>query len=159
MRDFRNLLAGVGCEDISTYIQSGNAVFRHKDRAEKISKAVSTAIEKKFGFRSQVFVLSAKEFLSIAKANPYRAEAIEPKYLHVWFLLDEARRPDNERLRQLAAGDEAYALTGAAFYLRAPSGIGNSKLAAKVEKCLDVRVTARNWRTVCKLVELLNKLD
>ena len=29
MGEFRELLAKLGCEDVATYIQSGNAVFRH----------------------------------------------------------------------------------------------------------------------------------
>jgi uncharacterized protein (DUF1697 family) len=40
------------------------------------------------------------------------------------------------------------------FYLHAPAGIGRSKLAARVEQALGVAVTARNWRTVCKIMAM-----
>lgn len=39
-------------------------------------------------------------------------------------------------------------------YLHAPNGIGRLKLATKVENCLGVEATARNWRTVSKLREM-----
>jgi uncharacterized protein (DUF1697 family) len=40
------------------------------------------------------------------------------------------------------------------FYLHAPDGIGRSKLASRVEKHLGVTATARNFRTVEKLMAL-----
>jgi uncharacterized protein (DUF1697 family) len=40
------------------------------------------------------------------------------------------------------------------FFLHAPEGVGRSRLAARVEKLLGVPVTDRNWRTVCKILEM-----
>jgi uncharacterized protein (DUF1697 family) len=33
MQEFRNLLSELGCEDVATYIQSGNAVFNYSGSA------------------------------------------------------------------------------------------------------------------------------
>jgi hypothetical protein len=43
--------------------------------------------------------------------------------------------------------------------LYAPDGIGRSKLAAAVEKCLGVPATARNRRTIGKISDLLDALN
>jgi uncharacterized protein (DUF1697 family) len=40
------------------------------------------------------------------------------------------------------------------FYLCAKKGIGRSSPAAKVERCLGVPVSARNWNTARKLLEM-----
>jgi uncharacterized protein (DUF1697 family) len=48
-----------------------------------------------------------------------------------------------------------FRLLDRVFYLYAPEGIGRSKLAMKVEKTLGVAVTARNWRTVNKMMEMV----
>ncbi|HVW02493.1 MAG TPA: hypothetical protein VHB77_19210 [Planctomycetaceae bacterium] len=40
------------------------------------------------------------------------------------------------------------------FYLHTPDGIGRSKLAANAERHLAVAATARNSRTVEKLLEM-----
>jgi uncharacterized protein (DUF1697 family) len=40
------------------------------------------------------------------------------------------------------------------FYLHAPEGIGRSKLVHRIERSLGVPATGRNWRTVCKLIEM-----
>jgi len=57
-----------------------------------------------------------------------------------------------------ATESEKYSLTDSAFYLHAPDGIGRSKLGAGVERCLGVPATARNWRSVGKIGELLAAL-
>ena len=69
----------------------------------------------------------------------------------------EASSPDLETLRGLQLPSEKYELRGEVFYLHAPDGIGRSKLAAKVERCLGVPATGRNYRTVAKLAELVAK--
>jgi uncharacterized protein (DUF1697 family) len=75
--------------------------------------------------------------------------------LHLFFLATVALEPDLASLESLRADSERYALVEDVFYLHAPDGIGRSKLAARVERALGVPATARNWRTVGKLVEMV----
>ena len=58
-------------------------------------------------------------------------------------------------LESLCAPSERFRLTDNALYLHAPEGIGRSRFASRAERCLGVAATARNWRTVSKLSELL----
>jgi uncharacterized protein (DUF1697 family) len=58
-------------------------------------------------------------------------------------------------LDAIKADNERYKLAGNVFYLHAPDGVGNSKLAARAEKLLGVAASARNWNTVCKLAEMV----
>lgn len=156
MKAFREILGAAGCENVATYIQSGNAVFRHAGSARDISSAVSAAIESDFGFRPSVLILTADDFQAIAAATPFLEDMQEPQHVHVSFLREAASNADIARMRGLAADDEAFSLTDQAFYMHAPSGIGRSKLAGAVEKCLGVDATGRNWRTVCKILALLD---
>jgi uncharacterized protein (DUF1697 family) len=158
MQDFRELLAKLECTDVSTYIQSGNAVFNHSGGATSLSAAISNSIEESFGFRPAVMVLAAKDFSAIAAENPFAKKVAEPKTLHIWFARGRIENADSERIAALAAKDETYHLTETAFYLHAPNGIGRSKLAAGVEKCLGVEGTGRNWRTVGKILEMIAAL-
>jgi uncharacterized protein (DUF1697 family) len=64
-----------------------------------------------------------------------------------------------KRLDEIASESEAFRLTDSAFYLHAPDGIGRSKLASSVERCLAVPATARNLRTVSKIRSLLEAID
>ena len=158
MSEFRQLLSTLGCEEVATYIQSGNAVFKHSKTATELSQSISEAVHSKFGFRPSVMVLTDNDFSAVAAANPFMADVSEPKLLHVWFLGEEAVDADTKRLDEVATESEKYSLTDSAFYLHAPDGIGRSKLGAGVERCLGVPATARNWRTVGKIGELLDAL-
>jgi uncharacterized protein (DUF1697 family) len=156
MEELRELLAKLGCGDVATYIQSGNAVFRYKGNAAELPDLIATAIDSRFGFRPSVMVLTAGEFDAVAKASPFAAEASELKFLHVWFVREPATSANTTRMRELESGGEKFLLTGSAVYLYAPDGIGRSKLAGGMEKCLGVPATARNWRTVCKIGEMVS---
>lgn len=159
MQDFRELLSVIGCSQVASYIQSGNAVCHYAGGAPELSDKIAAAIEAQFGFRPAVLVLPSSDFLAIAAANPYAAEGIEPKFLHISFLKTRPRQPDNERLKSIVANGERYVLSDMAFYLHAPNGIGRSKLAKDAEKCLGVPATGRNSRTVSKICEMLGDLS
>jgi uncharacterized protein (DUF1697 family) len=158
MSEFRELLRTLGCEDLATYIQSGNAVFRHHKSTAELSLLISEAVESRFGFQVPVMVLTASEFCAVAAANPFAADASEPKFLHVWFLAERAVNANTQRIDEIACESEMYLLTDSAFYLYAPDGVGRSRLASNVERCLAVPATARNWRTVGKMGTLLDAL-
>jgi uncharacterized protein (DUF1697 family) len=156
MQDLRDILESVGCENVRTYIQSGNAVFSATATADSLSRDISAAIDEQFGFAPRVLVLTAMQFKAIAASNPFPQGESTPKFLHVSFLSETPAEPDLEALKCLQADSEQFALHDDAFYLLAPDGIGRSKLAAKVDRCLGVPATARNWRTVSKLVEMID---
>ncbi len=154
MAEFRAVLLDLGCESVSTYIQSGNAVCRFQGNLEELSAQIAAAIKKKFKFEPGVLVIDGMTFQEIAGGFPFVAE--DPKHLHTWFLKQAAADTDMGRLNELASPSEEFELTPRAFYLHAPDGIGRSRLAAAVEKCLGVPCTARNSRSNAKLCELLN---
>ena len=158
MPQLRNLLERVGCKDVQTYVQSGNAVFRSTQDANVLSSSIKTAINEQFGFAPAVCLLTFEDYQSIVAANPYPDAVDTPKYLHVWFLMGAADNPDLDTFESLRSSSERYELLSSAFYLHAPDGIGRSKLAAKVDKCLGVETTARNWRTVTKLAALADSI-
>ena len=59
MAEFRDMLAGMGFGSVQTYIQSGNAVFDSDLAATRLEATIGDAVEERFGFRRDVFVLSA----------------------------------------------------------------------------------------------------
>lgn len=154
MANLRQLLADLGASDVQTYIQSGNAVFRHGSGAKGLSLRIADAIQAAHGFRPATQLLTLAELRALADANPYPEAASEPKTLHLFVLASKPKSPDLPALTHLAAKDERFHLGPRALYLHAPSGLARSKLATKAETLLGVPTTARNWRTVEKLLEL-----
>lgn len=159
MRELVAGLADIGCTEVRTWVQSGNVVFRSKARSgPKLAERVSTLVGERHGFRPQVMVLTPDRLADAARRNPYPASTDEPKTLHLWFLDRAPEAPDLAGLTALRSHGEQFSLVGPVFYLHAPQGIGQSRLAGRVEALLGAPATARNWRTVSKVLELVDGL-
>ena len=158
MKELTDVLAQLGLSDIRTYIQSGNVLFRSslKDR-EALATKIREAIQLSHGFKPVTILLNAAELAQAIAANPFATAAAEPKSVHLYFLA-QPPAPDLVALNALKASDEAFAIVGRVFYLHTPQGIGRSKLATGAEKHLGVEVTARNWRTANRILELAQEL-
>lgn len=155
MKELVTLLEKLGAQGVKTYIQSGNAIFQHQtEQAAELSNRIRDAIRASHGFEPQVLLLDVAEMEQAIAINPFPQADSAPKNLHLYFLADPPEAPDLETLDNLKQDTEQYNLTGKVFYLYAPAGIGRSKLAARVEKSLGVAATARNWRTVSKIIAL-----
>jgi uncharacterized protein (DUF1697 family) len=89
-----------------------------------------------------------------AAANPFGQADDEPTSVHVFFLSQRPRQPDLAAMQRLKTRSEAFVPAGRVLYLHTPDGFGVSKLAARIEKLLGVAATARNWRTVNKMLAL-----
>lgn len=154
MKDLVKALDGIGLKDVRTYIQSGNVVFSSAKQPARLAGEIEACIEKKFGFHSTTFVLSVRDLQRAAKENPFPQADAVPTSLHLFFLAEPAKAAQLDAMNELKVKSEQFVLTKKVFYFYAPDGFGNSKLAAKAGKLLGVDTTARNWRTVGKLLEL-----
>jgi uncharacterized protein (DUF1697 family) len=148
MQALRALHVALGHEDVKTYVQSGNVVFRASGTAKSLENAIAAAFEKEFGFPAKVMVRGAGDWKKIVADNPYAKEAADPKKVHVAIC---AGAPDRKRVQALlekTGGPEAFAIVGQTLYMHAPEGVGRSKFAAGLERACGVPATGRNWNTV-----------
>lgn len=151
MKLFASALDGLGCENVKTYIQSGNAVFDGEASASDIAGAVKKAA----GFKPHAFVTTAAAFARTAAASPFARQASESgKSVHL-FLLESAPGPEGvEALAALKRPQEDFAIGGKALYLHTPAGLAGSKIAERIDRALGMKATARNWNTVSALLAL-----
>ncbi len=155
MRELKALLESLGLANVQTYIQSGNVVFQiGRTDLPALGEAIGVAIGQSHGFVPKILLLSLADLATAVAQNPFPATDEQHKTLHFYFLESAPSNPDLTGLASLKTNSEQFELIDTVFYLHAPEGIGRSKLAAKVEKALGVPATARNWRTVSKLVEM-----
>jgi uncharacterized protein (DUF1697 family) len=155
MQDLRALFADLGAEDVATYVQSGNVVFRSADSPGKLTDAIEKRIRRDLSLDVTVLVRTQRQLAKLVAANPFADDVSDLTKLHVTFLAD---KPDQARVRKLdptLSEPDELCVIGQEVYLHCPNGYGRSKLSnAYFEKQLDVRATTRNWRTVTKLAEL-----
>jgi uncharacterized protein (DUF1697 family) len=155
MKDLVRILEGIGIHGAVTYLQSGNVAFRcTKVQREELARRIGSAIMSHSNFQPQVVVTSIQEVEHAVAANPYPEARQDPKSLHLWFLADVPAKADLEKLSAVKSETERFELHRKIFYLHAPDGLGQSRLATRVEKCLGVTATARNWRTVTKTLQM-----
>ena len=153
MAALRDTCAAAGCEDVVTYIQSGNVVLKSKLSADKLRTALEEAIAKEFGFNPAVMIRTAKELAAILEGNPYAGA--DEKSLHVGFLHAAPNAATKKCLAEIDCAPEELTVAGRDVYLHLPNGIGRAALPVQLDRCLrPAQITVRNWRTVTKLVEL-----
>ncbi len=155
MKDLRAGLESLGCEDVRTYIQSGNAVFRNSETAAPgLAERIRTAIHSSYGFEPAVLLVTADHLEEAMRSNPFPEGEADPSKLHLFFLGATPKEPDLDAIEGLRTESERFALVGEVAYLHAPDGIARSKLAARAERLLGVPATGRNWRSVTKILEM-----
>lgn len=156
MKELKTLLEELGCQDVRSYIQSGNVTFAtdRKDR-KALAKAIGDRVERARGFAPKVWLLDAKQWRRAVENNPFPTDV--GKALHCFFLEGEPEQPDLQGLATHKSDSESFALVDEVFYLYAPDGIGRSKLVEKLGRYIKAPMTARNWNTVAKLSEMLEQ--
>ena len=155
MPALREALADVGFEDVQTYVQSGNVVLTSGAKPETVRRKVEQLITDRFGFEIAVVVRTAADLTRIAKANPLKQVATNPKRYQVTFLESKLPAETVRELEELAAHGEQVVARGREVYAWTPDGIARSKLWAKLAgTSLGVTATSRNWTTVEALRQL-----
>jgi uncharacterized protein (DUF1697 family) len=155
MPELRELLTGLGHEDVQTLLQSGNVVLTSEETGGQLEQALEQAIAGELGVESRVVVRTARELAGVVKRNPLADVADDPKRYQVSFL---SAKPEAAVVRALKAADvapEQVAVHGREIYAWHAEGIQRSPLAKLLtDRKLGVTATARNWSTVTKLLEL-----
>ncbi len=153
MQQLRQLYEGLGCRDVTTHLQSGNVVLRDDRSPEAVAAVAEAAIRRELGLDVRVIGRSHRDLARAVAADPF--PAADRSHRHIIFLVGPPDRENVGRLDGAATGREAAVVVGSEVHLLLPDGMGRAKLsAALVERRLGVAGTARNWRTVTRLVEL-----
>jgi len=159
MADLKQLLAKLGCTDVRTYVQSGNAVLEHSDKPGILAHHIAAGIEKQFDLDVPTQVLSAKQVKDIVAKNPFiKEKAIDITKLHVTFLDSVPKTADVAAIAEGNYDNDRFVLDGKVVYLHCPVDYGHTKLNNTFfEKKLKVGATTRNWRTVNELSRMASE--
>lgn len=157
MGELREVCAGLGWRGVATYIQSGNIVFEAEADAERLESDLERALASRFGFEVPVIVRTAGEWARYPASNPFgEAADSEPNRL----MLMLSKRPPAPgaaaAIQERARDGELVAAAGDAVWIHYPGGAGTSRLSPSlIDRLIGSPATARNYRTVLKLEEML----
>jgi uncharacterized protein (DUF1697 family) len=154
MAQLRELMERLGYTAVETYVQSGNVVFT-APRTSGLEPALEKAYAKEFGFEIPVIVRTGAQLRKIVEADPLGDIATDPSRRIVYFLAEKIAATRLAGLDLASFEPDVIELRGREIHLWAPDGQGRSKLAqALTPKRLGTHATARNWRTVEKLLDM-----
>jgi uncharacterized protein (DUF1697 family) len=156
METLREICGALGFTNVKTYINSGNIIFETaKTDDKKLAEQIEKAIEKEFALRIKVIVRSITEIENIIKNNPFDGQFENDKDLHVFFLDDELPEEKRELLLSNNNENEQFAVIGREIFCLLRISVLESLIGKDyIAKKLKVSATARNWRTVNKILEL-----
>ena len=161
MDALRSVYESLKLEEPRTYVQSGNVIFRTKEKnLAKLAVKIQDAIEKKFKCRPDVILRTTDEVKKAIAATPFADRPhLEPGKILVTFLAAEPPREAEANLAKFKDYPEELHLRGREMYIYFPNGAGRSKLPwSSVEKLLKVTGTARNWNSVTKMLAMAEEI-
>lgn len=157
----KKMYENIGFENVQTYLQSGNVIFRSKEKETKVIEEILTSeIKKVFDFVVPVIVLETDTLQTIIQNNPFMHDKQkDDSFFHVTFLAETTVKIDEENIVSKKQNGEEIEFSSNAVYLYCPNGYGRTRLNNNfLESYLNVKATTRNWKTANELLKLAKKI-
>ena len=159
MAELRAMCERLNLQNVKTYIQSGNIVFKSSMvQTNDIAILLHNEIQKHFNFNVPVIVKTVNELSQIIEKNPFVSqEDITANRIYFVLLNSLPAIELLENLSEETFDNEEYVVIDNCLYLKCALGYGKAKLNNNlIERKLKVLATTRNYRTMNKLQELCN---
>lgn len=160
MNDLKECFLQAGFDGVSTYIQSGNVVFRSGMEQGGIMPAISSALKERLGIDVPVMVKSLTQMTAVVDQRPegfgrnggdfkydvfFFSEGVDPREVHDNFI----------RARQgvdfITSGDHAIYVT------RFRGELTKSFITKIISAPVYKNLTIRNWNTTYRLLEIMRE--
>ncbi|NRB82186.1 MAG: DUF1697 domain-containing protein [Winogradskyella sp.] len=154
MAELRALLTKSGFENVKTYIQTGNIICQDEegDVIDIESKLRNTILDY-FGFEVAVLVRTRDQIQAIFDRCPFPEDQKTNSYFAML-----SHKPDHALVieaKEKTYDNEVYDIIEDALYFYCANGYGKAKFSLNYfERKLKVDATARNYKTMVKLLAL-----
>lgn len=158
MDALRRSYENMGFQQVTTYVQSGNVIFTANETdVNTLEQKISQQIEKDFGYKVPVIVLTFNKLKQIIGNNPFLKDLNKDQaYLYVTFLSSKPDHYDKKIIEDKKQQEEEIRFSDNAVYLYCPNGYGRTKLNNNfLEAKLKVGATTRNWKTTMELFKIV----
>ncbi len=157
MSELREVCRDLGYQHVATYIASGNLVFAADTPAKAVEAELEPAIAQRFGFPVDVISRTAGQWTKHAAANPFSKESdSEPNHTMMLVSKSAVAADAVATLTERTGPGDRVTTAGGALWIYYASGMARSKLTPTfIDRAVGSPTTARNWRSVLKLSEML----
>jgi uncharacterized protein (DUF1697 family) len=148
-----------GFEDVVTYIQSGNVLFRSSGSGSELGRRIETMLSKTFDYRASVVLRSRSQMRTIVEGAPQGFGADPATFRYDAIFLKEPLT-SRAALKQVPAKegvDEVNAGRGVLYFSRLTSRASQSRLSRVVSMPIYQSMTIRNWNTTTRLLRMMDE--
>lgn len=156
MADLREAFEAGGYQDVRTYIQSGNVLFRSDAPRASLEADLETMLERRLGMTLVVVVRSRVQLRNVvAKAPEGFGQQPDTYHSDVVFLKAPLTSRRAMRIVELREGvDRAWPGTAAIYFQRLSARRTQSRMGRIVAQPEYQQMTIRSWNTTTKLLAL-----
>lgn len=154
MTELKKIFEAAKLDEVSTFIASGNVLFRSAKAAAALEPQIEAALQKALGYTVATMLRTAGELRAVAEHEAFPPATMGGATLYVGFM--QAKPTAAAVKRVLALGNEVDELrvNGREIYWLAHKSIADSTISmAKLEKATGTTATFRNINTVRRLTE------
>jgi uncharacterized protein (DUF1697 family) len=158
MSDLKLCFEACGYTSVSTYINSGNVIFESNETDEALLvQSIEAAIEKQFGFKVVVAVISADELSDSMKHVPKWWGTDDSKHNAIFVIAPATAEQIMREVGEAKPEYEKVAAHGKIIFWTAPlKTFSRTRYAKIVGTKAYQSVTIRNANTTKKLLELIS---
>jgi len=158
MTDLKSCFESMGFSGVSTYIQSGNVVFRSDEKDNiSLTNKIEQELSRRFDYNSRVVVISRKQLKKVVTGAP-AGFGTEPDIFRydVIFLKDPLTSDDvMNSIRPREGVDSAWGGESVVYFSRLISRASQSRLSKIISLPFYQNITVRNWNTTTRLLAMM----
>lgn len=156
MDALKQIFVGMGFENVSTYIASGNVIFESQNsNVDELTTKIESTLLSKLGYEVDTFIKTTEDLNTILENNPFQIADDSKQTIYITFLSKKPSAAQLEMLLDQQSDVYRFKILDTVLYtLRTleeePSVFSNNY----IEKILDVRATTRNLNTIQKIKKI-----
>lgn len=160
MSSLKASFESMGFKDVNTYINSGNIIFRSKERdARKLERNIERMLSKEYQLECKVVVRSFSEIASLVENLPKNWGVDEQWRHNVMYLRHSIDSADILNLLEVKKDiEEVIYCPGTLLWSVRVSDVTRTSMNKLPGKKMFQDVTVRNFNTTKKLYELMKKM-
>ncbi len=160
MVDLKACFESIGLDDVVTYIQSGNVLFKSNELdIAKLTSKVELELSKRFSYQSKVVIVSQDRLEFIVKNVPIGFGQSPDEYRYDVMFIKEPLTVDEafNNIKLKDGVDNAYKGQDVLYTTKLICRATQSHLTKLISMPMYQNMTIRNWNTTTKVFELMNK--